>query len=253
MTEILNETDGDGTSSSSSVEFVNAVVLSPSDVLNADVLFNQISEQIDKMLKAATSNDEQTEEMQFELNESQPQSLSVKVVKIPPNGSCLFGSIVHQLFGHATNSDEHEKATKELRMNVVDYISKHYSSFEGALQSRVEDEINLREIEDNKKACQIFLNDYLSHPNCWGGHETVQAVQEMYRVNILIFREQSTYNYFHRFNEPNTRLLILAYRLGNKFNRNSHNHYDSVCKIDADGIWHLAEFLSRRQEMLNNK
>lgn len=255
MTEKLNKTgddnddNDDDAKSSSSLEYVNTVLLPPSDeVQNPNVLFDQISKQIEKMLNATLSNTDQTEDMRFEMNVNQPHS--VKVAKIPPNGSCLFGSIVHQLFGHKINSDEHVQATKQMRLNVVEYISKHYSSFESALQCRVEEEeINLKEIEDNKKACQIFLNEYLSRDNYWGGHETVQAVQEMYGVNILIFREQSSYNYFYRFNEPNTRILILAYRLGNKLNLNSHNHYDSVCKIDTDGIWNIAEFLWKRQQI----
>lgn len=247
----LNESDvkDGGISSSSSVEYVNTVLLSPNDhSTNGNVLFNQISEQIQKIWSATLTSNDQTEEMEFQLTENQPYSL--KVAKIPANGSCLFGTLVHQLFGHKIDSNEHEEATKQLRQRVVEHISEHFSSFEGAIQCRVEDEYSLSIIEDNKKACQIFVNDYLSRDDCWGGQETIQAVQEMYRVNILIFRESSTYNYFQRFDEPNTRILMLAYRLGNKLNRHSHNHYDSVCNIDTDDIWHLVKFLAKKQQQI---
>lgn len=248
ITDELNEIYGVDNQSECdpSVEYVNAYnILPPNDHLtNSDVLFQQISEQMQKIGNATMSNNERTEEMQYELYINQPHWL--EVAKIPPDGSCLFGTVVHQLFGHRINSDAHVQATRQLRQNVVQHISRNFSSFEGAIQCRVEDVYDLRQMENNYEACQIFLNDYLTSGNVWGGQETIQAVQEIYGVNILIFREPNSYNYFHRFNEPNTRVLMLAYRLGNKLNRLSHNHYDSVCNIDADEIRYLAEFLTEK-------
>lgn len=235
----------------SSVEYIDTVLLPPSDrPTDSSMLFDQISQQIQKVLNAMLSNNDDTGDMEFEFIENQPHLL--KVAKIHSNGSCLFGTFVHQLFGYKIDSNEHTEATRQLRQKIVDHISENFSSFEGAIQCRVEDEFNLSQMEDNKNACQIFLNDYLTRDDHWGGHETIQAVQEIYRVNILIIRELSTYNYFHRFDEPNTRVLLLAYRLGNKSNRHSHNHYDSVCKIDEDVIWNLVEFISKRQRMMGS-
>lgn len=211
-----------------------------------DDLYLQISEQIEKMSNATLSNSDRTERMQYGLIEGGNDPHWLELAKIAGDGSCLFGAITHQLFGYKINSDEHVQATRQLRQNVVHYISEHLSTFEGALLDQVSDHSDLSQMEDFRRACQIFVNDYLSRDNVWGGQETIQAAQEMFSVNILVFREPNSYNYVHRFDEPNTRILLLAYRLGSTSNPLSHNHYDSVCNIDTDETWNLAQFLSEK-------
>lgn len=229
-----------------SAEYINAVDWSPKNVQDPNVLFHQIAKQIEKMLHATRSNNDNIESMAYELIENRPQSL--KVAKIDPNGSCLFGSLVHQLFGLKLSSGKHIRATKRMRQEVVEHISENYSSFELALRYRAYEENDPDQIEDMRKECETILNVHLPRDNYWGGSETMKAIQEMYRVNILIFNEHGTCYFFNGFKEVYKQILILAYRLGTRsmdHGRKSYNHYDSVCDITSNEIWHLVEFLSK--------
>lgn len=225
----------------------NNILPSPIDRLTgADLLYQQISEQIHKIRNATVSNDDRTERVQMTIAND---PLWLEVANATPDGSCMFGSFVHQLFGYKIRSDAQVQAVRQLRRDVVQYISEHFSEFQHVLLDGVLHENSLSQTEDTDRACRIFLNEYLPRNNVWGGQETIAAVQKMYRVNILVFREPDSYSYFHLFDEPNTRILLLAYRLGNRLNRLSHNHYDSVCNIEADEIRSLAYKLSTNQYM----
>ena len=216
-------------------------------------MFDQISAQIKKMLTVALSNNEKAERMTFELAKNDLQSL--KVAKIRPNGACLFGALTHQFFGHKIDSDEHERATKQMRMNVVNHISSHYSSFQKELRGRVYAEINPKSIKDMEKEIKVILNDYLPLDHYWGGAETLKAVREIHQVNILILNERGTCQFFYNFKEEYKRTLILAFRLEDKtlveINLDSYNHYDSVYDISSNEILSIIEILSEREQKKN--
>lgn len=217
-----------------SVEYVDVTVDStPQATISngPNVIFNQITSQIRTMLEATLSHNDHTEQMDFELMEHESQSL--KIATIARDGSCLFGSLAHQLFAHQISSNQHIETTKQLRMNVVEYISHHYKSFEFELKGRVYEEVNAASITDLDKECKMILENCLPLDKYWGGAETLKAVQEMYHVNILIFNEHGTCFFFNHFNEANTRTLILAFRFTVS---NERDHYDSVCDISSNEI-----------------
>lgn len=233
----------DDTNGTSSIGYNDAVLPAPNDPLpTSDLLLNQITEHLRKMWNATQVNYDRTEDVQFELVENQPHW--VTVARIPGDGNCLFGTFVHQLFGIEVNSFDFVEATEKLREDVVRYISNNFHDFEAEILARVFDEEQLNGMENIGEACQFFLNEYLSRDGYWGADETIKAIQLMYRVNILVFKEPNLYNYFQRFDEPNTRMLILMHRLGNRLHRSPHNHYDSVCRIHTDDILNLVEFLA---------
>lgn len=240
-----------------SVEYVNVM---PSDVQQpsdnrSQLMFDQISAQITKILSETLHNNDKTEQMAFELIENVFHFS--KVASINPNGACVFGAIAHQLEGQKINSDEHVQATKRIRVDVVNYISSHYSSFQRELRNRVYDEVNPKSITDLDKECKIILNDYLPLNNYWGGAETLKAVREIHQVNILILNERGTCHFFNDFNEQYKRTLILAYRLeheaATEIDTDSYNHYDSVCDILSDGILQIIDILIKRAQKKNMK
>lgn len=218
-----------------------------------DLMFDQITAQLRKMLAAALSNSDQTEEMVFALTESELQSS--KVASIAPNGACIFGAIAHQLSGRKINGDHHVEATKQIRKDVVDYISGHYSSFQKELRERVYAEINPKSIEDIDKECKTFLYQHLPLDNYWGGAETLKAVREIFKVNVLVLNERGTCHFFNYFNEEYKRTLILAYRLRDKLavqiDIDSYDHYDSVYDIPSDGILQIIELFNKREQRMN--
>lgn len=217
------------------------------------LMFRQISTQLSKMLTATLSNSDQIEEMAFELTENEIQSL--KVASISPNGACIFGAMAHQLIGQKINSIEHMNATKQIRKDVVHHISSHYSSFEKELRDRVYAEINPDSIKDIRKECKTILNHYLPLDHYWGGAETMKAVREMYKVNILVLNERGTCHFFNHFNQDYNRTLLLAFRLQDKtateIDIDSYNHYDSVCDISADTIPQILDIFLKRMQKMN--
>lgn len=203
------------------------------------LIFNEITTQLGKMLSATLSHNDETSQMYFHLIEN--ESLSLKIANIPPDGSCLFGSIVHQLFAYKINSDDHRNKTKELRASVVDYISRNYLSFKYELQGRVYEDMNADLVNDLDKECRNIFETYLPLNDYYGGAETLKAVQEMLHVNIIAFYEQGTCEFSRPFNDAYTRTLILAYKLSNS--GDEYDHYDSVYDISSNEILKSIEFL----------
>lgn len=210
---------------------------------NPNVIYDQITAQIRKMVEATLLNNDSMKQMIFQLNEDRYQQL--KIAEVAANGSCLFASIVHQLFAEKIGSRKHIRTTDQLRVNVCKYITRNYSSFKHELQGRVYEEINASLITDLNKECKDILEQYMPMRDYWGGSETLKAVQEIYNVNILIFNERDTCYFFNQFNEANTRTLILAFRFTNS---NERNHYDSVCDISSQEILNSIKFLSTKPQ-----
>lgn len=224
-----------------SVEYDDVKVDPSYNAISSDsnVMFDQITSQIMKMVKATLSHSDATKQMFFELFEGESRSLKVAVIRA--DGSCLFSSIAHQLFTEKIRSKEHIEATKQLRKSVVEYISSHYSSFRFELRGRVYEEIDPNAIDDMEKECKDILKNYLPMDYFWGGTETLKAIQEMHHVNILIFNENAPCYFFNHFNEANTKTLILAFRYSNG---NDRDHYDSVCDMSSVEILNAINFLS---------
>lgn len=222
---------------------------------NQKVVFEQISVQITKMLEATLSHNENPMKMYFKLFEGNFNSL--EVIEMDPDGSCLFYSLTHQLFGCKANSPEHKRKSRKLRKDVIQYITMHYSSFKFSLQGRVYDTVNPKQITDMDAECRFILNDCLCQTHFYGGSETLKAVHEMYHVNILIFNEESDCSFVNQFIEKNERTLILAHRLNRNRQEDEdfNNHYDTVCDISSNEILKSIEFmvqtLHKKEAMIN--
>lgn len=202
------------------------------------IIFNEITTQLGKMLSATLSHNDKTSQMYFRLIED--ESLSLKTANIPPDGSYLFGSIVHQLFAYKINSDEHKNKTKELRASVVNYISQNYSLFKYELQGRVYEDMNADLVNDLDKECRNILETCLPLHDYYGGSETLKAVQELFHVNIIAFHEHGVCEFSRPYNDAYTRTLILAYKLS--VSGDEYDHYDSVYDISSNEILKSIEF-----------
>lgn len=214
------------------------------------LIFDQISKQIGEIYKTTLSFNELYEEMAFDLSDNEQHKLSV--VKMPGDGSCLFHSITHQLFGHKACSVQHQKASKQLRQEVVKHIKAHFSSYESELKGRVYETVNEDKIEDMNSECLFILNNCLPDNSFYGGSETLKAVCDMHHVNILVFMEENTCYFSSVFNEIYDRTLILAYRSNAmEGNEKIYNHYDSVCDISSNEILNSLNFLSSKLKNRN--
>lgn len=213
-------------------------------------LFGDIFQKMSKQNQKMKVN-EMTKIMKFKIGTSID---AVNVIEIKPNGSCLFASIAHQIYHFKVNSPEHEQATKYLRSEVVKYIQLNYDNFNRALKGRVYERRNSRtqklspnELELN---CRQFLREILPRSDCWGGYESIKALSEMKKINIVTISENGACYFAVDYKEEYEQLIFLAYRLSapttnGVYNEQDtkRNHYDSVDEIDHATLFKITKHL----------
>ena len=217
-----------------SVELVG--VSSPIDV---NSLFTQMSEQIQQMIAATLVNGDKQENMQFHFRKA---AHTLSVVSTEANGNCLFSAIAHQLWPNGISSSQHKRNTKGLRKTVVEHILKpeNFEKYERILEERVE------QIGATEKDTKMFVRLVLARSGQWGGLETIKAVSNEYKVNVVVFNESGMCNMIQGLNDKHyTRTIMIAYRLGTDANGESiYNHYDSVTDMNSQSILKAAELIT---------
>lgn len=109
---------------------------------------------------------------------------------------------------------------------------------------QTERKLTKEEVDEKLKS---FLEESLSKSGYYGGHESLTAISEIYKVNILVFREKDTFSIINGFNKTYHRTICLAYRLGNKGKTNKYNHYDSVGGINTNILRQCVQMLSTKE------
>lgn len=219
------------------------------------LIYEQISKQSLKMIEISLQNKEIVETMDFVHSD---KTYDLNVVNISPDGNCLIGAMVHQIFGDKLLSKEHELAVIRLRVDVVKYIHDNLKWFELELKNRIynikdkqvqEGDRRKIKIENFEEEAKKFLHDYLSKDGFWGGSETIKAVSLMHNVNILTINENGTITYANGFNSNWKGTIMLAYRLNHFLGTASfggvRNHYDSVVNIDTENTLKISEALAK--------
>lgn len=199
--------------------------------------FDQITKQVTAMTSNVLHHNEQQHDIEFELTEN--HSSTIKVVQSPGDGNCLFWSLSYQLCEQKMSGSELKKEQKLMRANVVKYINEHYDSFKQAIRGRViYSEASEAFTGDLEKDCFFFVNQLLPRSRFWGGSETLIAVSEIYKVNIIVFNEKGRFEITkNTLGETYEKSIFVAYR---------KNHYDSVTDITSSDCTELAKFLSNK-------
>lgn len=206
----------------------------------SDILFTQISAQCIKMENTVSQYSEKTQSKRIKL--ATRKSVNVKYCPIPGDGNCLFSGIVHQLFNTSLVSVDHKQKTQILRKEVVSYIKEHLDEFIYNLKNR----ISSKNATDIAQACNAFLDDQLSMPGFWGGMESIKAISEIHKVNIIVMNEIGTSNlpnYFH--SGANRSIMLLFGNANGKLCKNNaeRTHYDSIVHISQEKITEIANEL----------
>lgn len=212
-----------------------------------DILFKQLSSQITGTMATVLKNGDEKENINFCLGKS-PRELTV--AKIPKDGSCLFGSLAHQLWNYKIKSRKHLDATKKLRADVVEHIlnPQNYSSFEFHLKDRVYENKNANEITNITTECKLFARHVLSKQKTWGGIETLLAVSELYSTNIVVFNEDGVCTKYKRNDCTHGRSIAVAHRFGLNVNANNEqirDHFDSVSNIGSADLLEVVRHISK--------
>lgn len=176
---------------------------------------------------------------------------NVNICEIAKDGSCLFSALAFQISPVKINSNEHASMTSLLRKSVVEHIRNNYDEYEHVLRGRVFDELDKKTKKGMKRemdqralnhASKYFVEKELTEPRCWGGAETIKAVTEIHKVNVLVMSEGDTPYFPFGFRSENSRTVFIAYRLS-KFQKATskiYDHYDAISDISQEIMYKIA-------------
>lgn len=148
---------------------------------------------------------------------------------------------MHQRNNLKVASDEYNQKVANLRNEVLTHIKANLKRYERLLLGRVYakrcDNGEKTKIPVIEEDCNKFLDNYLSKDTAWAGPETIQAVSELFKVNVIIFNEWGEVNCGNSFDSSYENIITLAFRVSKKNEKRENvpntqrNHYDSVIKI----------------------
>lgn len=231
----------------------DSVVIVNEQISNGDVtsnktdssqLFNQLANHITEIVTENLTNGDVQEQMNFKLNKTQAY---LTVTNIPPDGNCLFGSLVHQIHKHIVTSIEHQNETKTLRALVCEHIlmPENFKTYKRTLENYLFDNKKKEEMKDITTECQMYVHNVLSRDGQWAGAEAIHAVSDIYKVNIIVFIEDDIC-YMHSYNQTYGITIAIAYRKGNNpMEGGQYNHYESVSDMNADTIYNVTDLLMK--------
>lgn len=218
-------------------------------------IYNQIGQQNLVMTAAVYSNSENKQTMMFKLN-GPPKALSI--IKIKGDGSCFYGSVVHQLFQHKVNSKDHKNATIDLRASVVKFINENIPDYLFVIKDRIMEEIEARggvvskSAEISEADCIEFVNSNLARVHTFAGMESFIAISSIHSVNIMVFTESGPPYFPLGFNANLHRLIFIAYRRAPR-NPNILNHYDSVVEVSVDVLFECVRAVANQTRKKQNE
>lgn len=215
----------------------------------SSILYTQLSGQITRMMSVVLNHSESQEQMYFDLSEGVSQQLTVAT--IVGDGNCLYSALVHQLENNRLKGKAHKSATDKLRHDVCDYILENYSNFAPFLKNRVYELKESKDIDNMDTECKLFVRLCLTQNGKYGGAETIHAVSQMKKVNIVIFNENGPCHMLANVNENYNRTICIAYqqvRNAKGEALDERNHYVSVCDIDSTALYNAARAIANNQK-----
>lgn len=202
------------------------------------VIFKQMTTQVTKMTKYKFLFSETERSMEFHINDTEYE---LDILKVSADGSCLFRTAAHQLFGERLNGAKQSKKTHELRNDVIAFIKKNYDKFEFELTGRMYEEFG-KDVKNITEKYKHFVTETLAKKSTWGGSESIKAISLMHSVNIMIINECGECYYVNGFDDKLPATIFLAYRMvANSSEKSKRAHYDSVVDIDEKVAFEIAK------------
>lgn len=185
--------------------------------------------------------------MNFQLNGSQR---TIELVEIKKDGDCLFGAMVHQIYGYIPNSAKHLAAVAELRKDVVKHIVKNFDFYKFQIYGRLyeeRDDTGLILGDDLDKQSRDFVLGNLAEAGTFGGAESLKAISDIHKINIISFNEAEKFFFYMDFNPTYKRTAAIAFRLSHRPDKppNHRNHYDSVSEVGKRIIFGISVALAK--------
>lgn len=128
-----------------------------------------------------------------------------------------------------------------LRNEVITHIKKNLEHYETVLVERV------KEIKKDKKASKTttrsFVTNHLKQSSTFGGPETIMAIKEIHKVNIITVDEDGTVLPPVDFDQTLNRTLLICFKGG--------FHYQSVANANKFVVDDLTKQISEIHKMNN--
>lgn len=188
-------------------------------------VYSQISIQESQMSAIVLANNEKLKAVPL-TNADESSNNIVETCDMAPDGNCLFAAIAHQLHKDKVGSKLHKQSTKRLRSATVNYIKENIAEFENYFESTSSHNTQLNRLAKNET---------------WGGAESILAISRLYEINIIIFNENEQCYLIDDFNFNYGRCILIAYTMYGDSSK--LNHYQSICKIDRNIIFHSTQTL----------
>ncbi len=147
--------------------------------------------------------------------------LEIKI--IPPDGSCLYNSVAHQLYHFPVTPANLHYHSRLLRALSVNYIAQNIHN--AVLRENVL--FSCREMfgfaGDENTLIATYLTNLRHNPEFWGGAESLFALTNIYQVRIHVYDHTGAITTFSPENPLVERDINIIYR--------NWNHYDSVISV----------------------
>lgn len=217
----------------------------------SDPLYAQLSAQCIRMANSTIRNGDEVLTNIFGMSSaSSAESRGIKCCRVAGFGDCFFLAVAHQLNSIKIASDQHVQKASVLRENVVSYVKekKNFPNFVHDLKNRIRYDKSAKSTVI-EKACLDFLDDKLSATGCLAGMESIKAISEMKKVNIVVLNDDGSCNLPNHFNfEYDKAILILFSSASGNSNSNvDRNHYDSVVGMNHEIITKVTNQLSEHE------
>lgn len=149
------------------------------------------------------------------------------VLSIPKDGDCLFGSLVHQIYGITPKNALFKPYSRQLREIAVRQLrnrrEKYYGQIAAYADELVRDALPLAE------KIEQYLR-LLETSGYWGGAECIASLSDFFEVNIQIFQDNACI----RFSPEAVRENLPTYQIFYHGVDGARTHYDSIVCIRPD-------------------
>lgn len=136
---------------------------------------------------------------------------------IPGDGSCLFGSLVHQVFGIHPAEKDFLFVASRMRESIVDHLRRNFSRYWEYLVPFAEDFVKDGYVDIYDRVWRYL--ELLSDNRFWGGEECLSVACELYDIIITVWDERSGRFMEYFGGSPMAKKVAICF---------SGVHYDSV-------------------------
>lgn len=137
--------------------------------------------------------------------------------RIPGDGNCFFGSLVHQIHGVHPKEPSFSTEVIHMRASIVAYLRSNFSQYWTYLVPFAEDFVN-HDYTDVYDRVWKYL-ELLSHDGFWGGEVCLTAACVLYNVKATVWEERTGHYREYPNASPSARGISLYY---------TGAHYDSL-------------------------